>query len=68
MNRALASGQRVPAGGQRSKPSPRFFAVGDTRSHGAAGRGAGVKSGGPCFPQPVVVGSERDPNMLGSGR
>ena len=33
----------VPAGGRRSKPSPRFFAVGVTPSRPAARGGAGVK-------------------------
>ena len=37
----------VPTGGRRSKPSPRFFSVGDTRSRCALRSGAGLKSGGP---------------------
>ena len=31
MHRALAGGQRVPTRGRRSKPSPRFFAIGDAQ-------------------------------------
>ena len=44
MRRALAGGQRVPAGGRRSKPSPRFFAGGVTTSRQAARGGAGRRS------------------------
>ncbi len=38
---------RVPTGGRRSKPSPRFFAVGDARSRCASRSGAGVNTGVP---------------------
>ena len=37
----------MPAGGRRFKPSPRFFTIGGTRFRGPAGRGAGLKTGGP---------------------
>ena len=41
---ALVSRSRaVPAGGRRSKPSPRFFSLGRTRFRGPAGRSAGLK-------------------------
>ena len=40
----------VPAGGRRSKPSPRFFAVGGTRFRRATRDGAGLKTGVPYRP------------------
>ena len=45
---ALVSRSRaMPAGGRRSKPSPRFFTIDGTRFRGPAGRGAGVNTGVP---------------------
>ena len=50
---ALVSRSRaVPAGGRRSKPSPRFFAIGGTPFRGPAGRGAGLKTGVPARTAP----------------
>ena len=39
----------MPTRGRRSKPSPRFFAVGDARSRCASRRGAGLKTGVPSL-------------------
>ena len=42
---ALVSRSRaMPAGGRRSKPSPRFFTIDGTRLRGPPGRGAGVNT------------------------
>ena len=48
---AAALQAAVPARGRRSKPSPRFFSVGDTRSRCAAHSGAALKSGVPGRPR-----------------
>ena len=55
MHRALASGQRVPTGGRRSKPSPPFCVRSYTRARRPPGDGAGLNEGPhredwPAFP------------------
>ena len=46
----------MPAGGRRSKPSPRFFTIGGTWFRGPPGRGAGVNTGVPWQRAILAVG------------